>query len=362
MTKVRQLDGIKYIDMTDEGELTHRQIGQKLGESIGDDVEGSLKAHFADVDMDNAKALKIFYILWKKADELFPKYLDELKGVAEGSGQDFEKIVRFSFEEELYNLENTESEGYSPKHCSSLSLKTKDGIVLAHNEDWDLDLLPYVLKAKPKNEPKFLCVSYAGQSPGQILGLNEYGMAFGANSVETDISFNGLSKGYILRSLLEAKNMEHAINLTVKKPRNMGANTLIVDGKTQEMAKFEWAQEAYRIILGDDYLFHTNNFTTEDLAKYDIWEEEGFETFEDCARYKAFRHLLNKIGKHPSLADAMRIMRSHRGKPDSICKHRVPSEDMDIRTVCCAIVNPAKGIMYFSPGNPCRKKFRGIVL
>ena len=126
------------------------------------------------------------------AEERYPQYVDEWRGIAEGAKVPFNEIVTLNV------MEAVTTDALHLTRCTSFAVNeecTADGHVLAaHNEDWvpedENDV--YVVMGKPKKEPPFLAMTYGGLLSN--VGFNAYGIAQLIDSVYPSNSRIGIPR------------------------------------------------------------------------------------------------------------------------------------------------------------------------
>jgi hypothetical protein len=264
-----------------------------------------------------------------------------VKGISEGAGVEFEDLLVFSFEEEL-----------SPgEHCTTLALKCGKTIYFAHNEDWDLKLPLYIVKAKPKKKPRFLSVAYAGHFPGTVVGYNELGLIYAGNSIDTRIDFGGVPKSYCLRSFLEFGSVDQVVEFIGKNRRAIGNNSLLVSRKEKRIASIEWSPRDLMLEEDDLGLVHTNHFLSTKMKSSQTEPSSP-------GSLKRYMHAEEKILKlkNPKLIDVKKIMTTHFEKGRGICQH------WEWMTLSSIIIDTSKSQMMVSEGNPCKHKYKSFEL
>ncbi|MCX6774587.1 MAG: hypothetical protein NTY99_00665 [DPANN group archaeon] len=95
-------------------------IGLTIGFALKKQIKNLIKL---DGEKYHKNTERVKFLI-KYANRYFPKYVAELKGMAEGSGLDINTLFTLGCEDEFsYN-------------CTSFAGVSDDGIILAHNEDW----------------------------------------------------------------------------------------------------------------------------------------------------------------------------------------------------------------------------------
>lgn len=320
---------------------THRQIGEAIGEALRKQITTGLGGYLGRLQARKRKPKpEQIASLTKIVKKYFPDFVEELEGMAEGSGQPISQFLKYSFEEELLPAER----------CTTLAVKSKNTIIFAHNEDWDVGLPLYVIKAKPKNKPSFLALAQAGQFPGMV-GYNDRGLIFSNNSLDTRINFKGIPKLYCLRKFFECSTVDEVVSSIARHDRASGNNSLFVSSCEKRIASLEWTPGSYHLEEAERGLGHTNHFLDKKLKS-----EQNFET-----TYSSLHRLLHLEGnlllkENPGLNDVKKTMRAHLNDKVSICRHT------GSQTLASVIVDTGAQKMLVAAGNPCSHPYRSYSL
>src|SRR5262249_48249866 len=159
------------------------------------------------------------------AEERYPQYIDEMRGIAEGANLPFDDIVV------LNDMEAVTSDALHLTRCTSMAVNeecTADGhVLLAHNEDWvpedEADVL--VISARPDNEPPFLAMTYGGLLPN--VGFNAHGIAQLIDSVYPADSRIGIPRLVVARAVLASRRISGAMGRMLIQHRAAGYNHLL---------------------------------------------------------------------------------------------------------------------------------------
>ncbi|KAG7402245.1 hypothetical protein PHYBOEH_003504 [Phytophthora boehmeriae] len=182
----------------------------------------------------------------------FPQYMEELEGLAEGSGVPFKTLFIENIVEEFSNsipprfqsdIFPTEAR-HPVLRCSDIVLTGPDMHVVAHNEDSgeeDMNRTVIVI-ARIGDAPKFVAYTYLGDLPSGAFGFNENGVAFTLNFVQpAEIFVGGLGRGFISRDLLTARNAEDAIAIITRAGQAAGHNFQLMDVPARRVWNIEVA-------------------------------------------------------------------------------------------------------------------------
>ena len=168
----------------------------------------------------------------------FPEFIEEMKGIADGSDMNKEDII-------FLNLFPVINSIISRSKCTSVGFISNDkGPILGQNVDLGLEWRYYFIKKiSPKNGYRSISGSWFG-TIWQTVGMNEYGLCIGGSSVNVkkshydeieDIILSNTVPLHFLSSLIlsQCKNVEEAISLLNKYrftlPFVVGESALLLD-------------------------------------------------------------------------------------------------------------------------------------
>ena len=336
---------------------SHREIGLTIGRELADLIRQQVNIYQAMMEQDTS-----INISWQEAvlqtrkylpfaEEFYPQYVEELLGIAAGSGADFGDILT------LNTMEAITSDALFMK-CTSLAVGSEvtesgAGVIVAHNEDWMPADKPfvYIAQIEPDDEPAFLALSYGALLPN--LGFNTAGIAHVADSVYPNDVRLGIPRIIYTRAILGARTLGQAIQAAIHRRRDAGYNHLIA-GEHGEIYSIEASATAYDALYADDHwTAHTNHYTSAVMRSY---EEKREALVNSRVRYNRARHLVRgRLGKLTT-ADFQTFLADHINYPNSICAHVEQGEnpfDCTI-TIASIIIDMAARTMWVCWGNPCQ--------
>jgi len=284
------------------------------------------------------------------AEERYPQYVDEIRGIAEGAGVSFDDLMVVNA------MEAVTMDALHLTRCTSFAVneqRTADGhVLLAHNEDWvpedENDV--YVVSAKPKDEPPFLAMTYGGLIPN--VGFNAYGIAQAIDSVYPNDSRIGIPRLVLARAVLASRRISGAIGRTLIPHRAAGYNHLIVH-ESGEMYAVEVSARRFDILHGTDgYITHTNHYLSPTMKEI---EKDPEELISSRVRYFRANRLLRENSTH-TIKTLQAIQKDHVNLPNSICNHNIAGIDpMDREsTITALVIDLTAREMHIAWGNPCQ--------
>ena len=170
----------------------------------------------------------------RRNNATFPRYMQELEGIADGSGVSFEALFLSQMSEEFSYFMPPRKDGRTapppPEHCTDVMLKTGDEAYLVHNEDEQGYFLNYTILATVRGlRENFVAYVYLGQIPTGAFGWNGKRVAFTMNYVApSSAEMGGLGRSFIARDMLESQSIDDAIKRATVPHQCAGHNYQIV--------------------------------------------------------------------------------------------------------------------------------------
>jgi len=286
-------------------------------------------------------------------EEVFPKFIEEVRGIAEGAGISFEEVWTLNCYEGLTEVRQ------QMWGCTSIVVRddqTADGhVLMAHNEDWtsvDKDHV-YLVRAEPDDGPAFIGMTY-----GPLLvniGLNAEGIAVAIDSVYPTDGRVGVPRILSSRAVLNARTIGQAIRACVPKLRAGGYSYVLADPHG-ELYTVETSATTHVTLYGEQgWLVHTNHFLS---PRMQALEEAGAYSSSNVRLNRARRLLRSQLG-HVTVESLQGLLRDHVNFPDSICSHEDP-DDLPYereQTLVSLVMDLTDRVMWAAPGPPCEGEY-----
>jgi isopenicillin-N N-acyltransferase-like protein len=326
--------------------------------------EGARPQIVRAVDRYRKAIPKIARLTWKEAlrearkllpygEQALPHFVEELRGIAEGSGVPFQEIWALNCYEELTDVWQREG------GCSSLAVRSDhtadEHVYIAHNEDWnsvDRDTV-YLVHAEPDEGPAFIGMSY-----GPLLvniGFNAEGIGVAIDSVyPTDVRA-GVPRILYSRAVLGARTIGQAIDSCMPELRTGGYNYLLADPHG-ELKSVETSATTHDILVGDEgWLVHTNHYLS---PKMQALEEAGTYS-HSLVRFNRVRQLLEGQLGQVTAEVLQAVLRDHVNYPDSVCTHQDHDDPPYERemTIASLVMDLSEQVMWAAAGPPCENEY-----
>jgi isopenicillin-N N-acyltransferase-like protein len=286
------------------------------------------------------------------AESAFRPFVEELRGIAEGSGASFQDVWTLNSYEGLIDAQQE-------RGCTSFAVRddlvTGGHVLLAHNEDWssvDRDNV-YLVRATPDDGPAFVGMTY-----GPLLvniGLNDEGIGVAINSVYANDGRVGVPRIVFSRALLAARTIGQAILACMPKLRDGGYHYLLADANG-EIYSVETSARVHDITYGDaGWLAHTNHYLSPRLKAL---EEPGTYAASKVRLNRAGRLLQTQLGQ-VTVESLQSILRDHVNYPDSICGHEDAQDPPHQRemTLVSLVMDLSEKVVWAAPGPPCTGEY-----
>ena len=211
-------------------EGTPYERGARMGEAFAEATSRSvafnrryLSAHGLDRD-----ALETMLAPYLDASiAAVPHLVEQVRGMADGADQPFLDLFFANAFEEVYGIVELGTPPAVPlERCTAVVLRSAGRTLLGHNEQWyagDDGAVGLVLDVSDDG-PAVLAPVVAGTLP--LVGLNEYGAAFGTMSLSATDERVGIPRALVAREVLEAGTPEDAFALANRQGRAGGYSYL----------------------------------------------------------------------------------------------------------------------------------------
>ena len=224
------------------------QHGALLRDHVRENLEYVLKVR-GDVPLVSlgpvdVKPRDLIKTIVKIQDNYVPrKYVEEMRGLADGAGLSLEHARIGNFIPELF-------------HCSGFALSgkaTKDGTlyhgrVLDYAIDWGLQDHAVIVVAEPAGGIPFVNVTYAGFI-GSVTGMNARHVSIGEMGGRGLGHWEGVPMAFLVREALEkGEDLDAALAVFRDTPRTCQYFDVVADGKTNRAVGMEGSWDRFEVV------------------------------------------------------------------------------------------------------------------
>ncbi|MCK4825691.1 hypothetical protein KA005_58630, partial [bacterium] len=278
-------------------------LGLAIGQGFAENIQQAI-ARQADLDALIVNIISIdsvyFYEnLLAKAEEIYPDYVDEIRGTSDGSGIEFDTLLRLNMFGDIIALyygaqkNGTIDIPASFLGCSTVSYNYNGNQYLSHNEDGMASLhdLMGVIKVSMPDKPEFINFYYPGLLCGVAPSMNDVGLAYSGNYIQSAAGDpNGVPHLFIFRALLEAESVDEAISIIENTLTCNALHVNIASGIENRVVSVEKAQNLVAVYEVEGLYAHTNHFIRDALL--------GFPTADDETTHARYNILAGIIGSY----------------------------------------------------------------
>jgi isopenicillin-N N-acyltransferase like protein len=339
-----------------------RQYGEGARELVQRSVEAyeGVFAHYAGWDWPTVGEHALRYVA--PVEAVWPQYLEEMRGIAEGAGVAFTDILSINARTEVLFAAKAAHAGNGalPHECSAFAVlpeASADGrTLMGQNWDWLLHSVDtcILLEARQDGAPDFVTVVEAGLLAKA--GMNSSGLGLCTNALVSgaDRGEPGIPYHVLLRAILDAETMSDALIALQHGVRSSSATYMIghTDGLavTVEAAPGDHAQ-LHLLFAEDGVLLHTNHFLADIGAARDL---TAFIFPDSPFRLDRMRRAVAEAPSF-SLELGQSLLADHANYPNSICCHPDaryhPAEQW--ATVASLVMELDARVLHLASGQPC---------
>jgi isopenicillin-N N-acyltransferase like protein len=350
-----------------------RQYGEQARDRVALSVEAYAWAYEQTAGLSWEGALAVARPFEAAIARFEPRYLEEMRGLAEGSGQTFEAILALNVRTEIMlsaKARDAQESGAArrPGECTTIAALpavTDTGhTVLAENWDW----LPHtsdtliVVEARQDTGPAYVTVVEAGLLAK--VGMNASGVGVATNALisSADVGAVGVPYHLTLRGLLDAENLPAALASVQRRPRSSSANYMLAMAGGQAIDVEARPGDLTALTLlepRDGLIVHANHFVGTIVATDDV----GIWWMPDSPfRYMRVRELLRCRVGAVTVESLQRVLTDHANHPVGVCAHADLREaPMDQgQTSASLIMDLDERTLWLADGMPCTVGYRRL--
>ena len=326
---------------------SHYAMGRQYGALMKNEIiagyremDQSINAIFGFVNPIIRPLARWYYHLQarRKARLIPERFRQELRGVAEASGIDEDRIIHMLFAPDLVG-------GLA---CTSVLVKSGGAIIHGRNLDFPPTALgrhPVIVEYHPTGGRRYTLIGIAGYLPA-LSGLNDAGI-----SVTLNLSFlvdknrkHGMPVGYKIREILEtAETMRDVDRLLEGYATDEGWILTVASGREGKGAIYDIAgAESRKTTMTGPYCFAVNRFQQEDMNRAHKHVGDALGDYNDNRAIRV-KQLL------PGVRDAAGMARllgdtDYRGRGHTLGVFTINNYE----TVQSMVILPASGEIYLA--------------
>ncbi len=348
-----------------------RERGRSYGRQAAERIRLSVAyykqvfAHHAGLDWQQAVERGRDYL--PSIEAYLPEAVEEMRGIAEGSGLEFGEILALNARSEIM-FASGKAVAVGPGECTSFTVApdfTESGhTLIGQNWDWlsfsrETMLL---LQVHREEGPNYLTLVEAGLLAKA--GVNAAGVGICTNTLVSTLDRGepGVPYHIVLRRLFDATSMDQAAKAIFWPKRSLSANYMLADasGLAFNAETQPGGGEAVRVETPDQgFLVHANHFADPEFAKVDLRVRQSPSSL---FRAHMVRSHLARLGRKITLEAAMAALSDERNYPCGVSAQPDPGRHPMERycTVASLVMDLDAGALYVADGAPARRPYQRL--
>lgn len=321
---------LKIVTFSESGYALGLQHGKELKKEIGNIISAWKKNTTSALGKDANVVIQEFFEYAKFDDAILkwtPDLYEEVKGIAEGSGQPLHDVLVLNLLDEFWVYNNN----LKNHHCSSIGVSSRNGGPSYISQNMDLEnytdgfqVLMRLNKTNTRAEQLILT------HPGLIAlnGMNDQGIGVCVNTImQLKAASFGLPVAFVVRHIINLTDKEEILNFIQTINHASGQNYII--GIKGEVYDFEAsANKVVRYLPNNENgtVYHTNHPIVNDDIK--SWFAEHDPNLKDELKptssnsYLRFTAVENRIKTKENLDDVSikETLQSKDNKANPVCR------------------------------------------
>ncbi|MFV0431732.1 MAG: C45 family autoproteolytic acyltransferase/hydrolase [Alphaproteobacteria bacterium] len=345
------------------------EIGKIHGKEAKKQIDVSMKTYkdmfwdYSEIHWEDACSYAKTFI--PTINEYDTDYMEEIRGIAEGSGYKEEEILALNVRSEIV-LQGKQVSSKSDGGCTTFvftpDVTETNTTLLGQNWDWKTTQKAgcVIMHIKQNEKPNITMIAEAGII-GKI-GFNSAGIGVTLNALSSDMRVQGkvLPLHIAMRGMLDSHTLSDTIRATTAQNISCCAHYMLGSSKGEGIS-LEIGPGDFDVLYAEDgWLAHTNHFIT---PRLDYVKDTSRISLPDTfLRLGRFRTMVRQLNQKVRVSDIKTMMQDHASYPDSICRHNdlLEAEGKRMGTIFSVIMDLEREEMYFAPGNPCNTEYHLI--
>lgn len=341
-----------------------RQYGELAAAQIAV-IRAGYERAFAAKGVDWAEATRIARGYLPAIERRLPHLLDEIRGIAEGSGLAFDEVLAINCRSEILNsATRAKGAALTPGECTAFAVEadrsTSGEPVVGQNWDW-LEVLEggvIILEVERPDGPDYVTLVEAGLLAKMV--LSENGVAFGVNTLVSslDAVTDGIPYHFQIRALADAEHVTGALETLAGMTRATSGNYVLAgsDGAVLNIESSPGGPSNLALTWSTDgTLAHANHFVDPVPGGHDLAPLAMADSYVRLGRMRRHLDAADRFGPDELRAPLV----DHVGYPNSLCCHPDPTADEAGRwkSLAAVLIAPSSRRFSYTAGPSCENEW-----
>ncbi len=298
-----------------------------------------------------------------RAQAFAPDLVEEIQGIAEGTGRKFAEIFLLNCRSEILFHPDVLAQ-----ECTSMlalpESTANNELLLAQNWDWYKAVLncQVILKIGARNGiPPLVTFTEAGQIAK--IGMNGAGIGLVVNNLVSDQPRPGVPWIFLTRRILESRHLAQAMGYVLSTQKAHSINYLMAHA-AGEGVNLETSAVEDHVLWPDNGCFaHTNHYLQPGQRFKDL--KPSRDPFPSTyLRWRRAMRGMTALTPGIDTSKLQDLLQDHFDHPFSICVHQNPAVEPLRQIVTCMsiVMNLTSRQIHYTLGNPCKGNYRTLDL
>lgn len=288
--------------------------------------------------------------------EEMPRLVEEMEGLAQGSGISFDRLFTVALNPELSAMMRQKS---SDKECTTVAVASGDQLWIGHNEDGSCAYADdmYLLDITWPTGLRSWCFCYPGYLPGNGPSVNSAGMAQTVNFIGAKSWQPGIPRYAIDRAVMEAETLDQALSIATHPRRAYSQHHVLLSTSENKIIGVETSADRSAVHEVSGLYVHANHYVLPEMKavpEFDLYQGTS------QPRQQIAEEWANSVSDPAKLTpeDLHSILSSHQNYPLSICRH--PEPKFTGCTLGSTLLLAREKTLRFYAHQPCQRVFQDI--
>ena len=204
------------------------------------------------------------------ARTVWPRYVREIEGIADGAGIAFETAFLWNCRGDLPQGGGSEGRRRETAGCTTLMIPPRDSRpgIIAHNEDDAPELHGHcaIVDVRPDDAPGFLSFYSPGLLPGHAFAVNRRGLVQTVDDVRPDDWTVGVPRHLVCRAVLDCARLDDAVARIRDTARASGFHHTLGCAGDRRLLSVEAPASGCAVVEADRPRVHANHLLDERFA------------------------------------------------------------------------------------------------
>lgn len=229
----------------------------------------------------------------------FPRYVEELEGIADGCQLAFSDVFLWNCRGDLLP--------FTRDGCTTVCMPSREGILLGHNEDGDPKLRPNCFISKKEasdSNPGFISFTYPASINGHTFSINTAGIVQLVDNIRSLEHGRGVPRQLLSRAILDCRSLDEVISTLEGNPRAGSFHHLLAQTGGKNPLSIEYTPADVSIVGLRSPYGHSNHFIHPRLRN-----SKQRITPSSVARQARIDELCTELSSSSGLDDIRRMLR-----------------------------------------------------